>query len=134
MEKGCEVGKGLPPHLSSSWHGSPRSSWLAAATPGDRDEDMEVSPSALLTPVQPIAVTTAGNGGTAHSTLPSPMLLPGFPPTCSHWPTGNMPSCLHWPTGNKQSLSQQTLASAFHPLVPSDERYQLEQGGGYICH
>lgn len=67
--------------------------WAEAATPGDGDGDVAMSPSALLTPAQPIAVDncycpTGGTGDTAHSALTSPMLLPGFSPSsCHHAPT-----------------------------------------------
>lgn len=74
--------------------------WPVAATPEDRDRDVAVSPSVLLTPAQPIAVTTAGTGGTAHSPLPSPMLLPGFSPSsCHHAPTAPLET--NTPCGNR---------------------------------
>lgn len=80
----------------------------AAATPGDRDEDMDVSPIALLTPAQSIAVAAAGMGGTAHSTLPSPTLLMGFfPPSCLRAPAAPLETHTHH--GNRHCPLLSTL-------------------------
>ena len=79
---------------------------LAAATPGDRDEDTDTSSSALLIPAQPIAVTTAGTGDTATSPCQVPHSCQVFAPF--HAIMLPLPHCvaidtaLHFPPSGSQ--------------------------------
>lgn len=80
--------------------------WPAAATPEDRDRDVAVSPSVLLTPAQPIAVTTAGTGGTAPCQAPRSCQV--FPPSSRHHaPTASLET--NTPCGNRHCPLLPTL-------------------------